>query len=443
MAGEISFAVRPLELPAADADEAGITAAESVQLFIARACDSAPGLVFDAQTVVLVGEICRRLDGIPLAIELAAARMKMLSATQLYALLNERFRLLTGGTRALPRQQTLQAVIQWSYEHLGAAEQRLLRALSVCGGGGDLAAAVALLGDTNSDMAVLDSLALLVDKSLLSVERQGQTARYAMLDTVRQYALERLGDSGEAAAVRDRHRDHFLALAEAIYRELPGGAPAGSLARLDRDRDNLYRALAWCDGAEGAPAGLRMVAALKNYWPSRGLLVRGYELTIDALARPGAQQRDPWRCAALAAATHLSCLMGRRQETCGHAEALLALAKAIGDDKHLAIALWHIAKIKCEQGEPDAGRRYGEESLAVARRAGDDAGVANALNGLAFQCEDAGEHDQAQALWEDALAACRNQTRGRVGTGNRHARRWRRSQRDQRPRMGAYVQDLL
>ncbi len=209
LAGEVIVTVLPLALPAADADAAAIAAAESVQLFIDRACSVAPDLEFDADALPVVAQICRRLDGIPLAIELTAARMRMLSVTQIGSFLDERLWSLTGGEQTLPRQQTLRAVIQWSYEHLAPAEQRLLRALSVCSGGFDLEAAMALRRDVADpldlpDMATLDSLTRLVDKSLLTVEHHAQTARYTMLETVRQYALERLADCGEAAALRDR-----------------------------------------------------------------------------------------------------------------------------------------------------------------------------------------------------------------------------------------------
>ena len=374
-----------------------------MQLFIDRACAAAPGLVFDADSGPVAARICRRLDGIPLAIELAAARMKMLSMAQVSERLDERFRLLTGGARALPRQQTLRAVIQWSFEHLGPAEQRLLRALSACSGGCDLAAAVALQGDAADEMATLDSLARLVDKSLLTVERHAQNVRYAMLETVRQYALERLGDSGELLAVRHRHLDHFLTVAEQMGCQPTGDAVQTVWVRLAPEGDNLTRALAWCSGAEGAQRGLRMVHALRNYWPSQGLLVTGYQATTEALAHPGAQQRDLWRCKALAAAAHLCCLLGGPQEH-AHAEELLAIATEIADEPYQARALWHLAKIRAELGDMEGARRCGEESLTLARSSGDEVEALNSLGGLAFQAKACGAHDQAQRLWEESLA---------------------------------------
>ena len=406
--GESTFAVRPLELPVAGAMDATVAASESVQLFIDRARTVAPGIEFDPQTLPVVAEICRRLDGIPLAIELAAARMKMLSVTQVQSMLDERFRLLTGGTRALARQQTLQAVIQWSYEHLAVAEQRLLRALSVCGGGCDLGTAVTLLGDSGArdEMSALDSLTLLVDKSLLTVERQGQSARYVMLETVRQYAIERLDQSGETARVRDRHRDYFLALAEAMAREWTGDQSASWITRLDRDRDNLFRALTWCAGAADAQYGLRMVSALCNYWPSRGLLVRGYEATTQALARATTQQHDRWRCSALFAATDLSCLLGDGESTRRNADALLSLSGAIGDLSGLSRAHWHIGKLHFEHGDVAAARLHHEQSLTLARRTGDEREVVNALGGLAFLAEYSEMYDQAEALWQEVLTLC-------------------------------------
>lgn len=407
--GETIFAVRPLALPAADADGAAIAAAESVQLFVDRACAAAPGLAFDGDSGPVVAHICRRLDGIPLAIELAAARMKMLSVVQVSSLLDERFRLLTGGARALPRQQTLQAVIQWSYEHLAPAEQRLLRALSVCSGGCDLAAAAALLeGATDArdvpDMAVVDSLARLVDKSLLTVEHHAQTARYLMLETVRQYALERLGECGEMAAVRDRHLAHFLALAEEMERQLAGEEPGRWIARLDLDRDNLFRALAWCDRADGARLGLRMAVALRHYWSSRGLVVRGYEETRMALGRPGARQRDVWHCRAESAAALQCAWMGRMAESAAHAEESLAIAREIDEGERISIALRQLATACLSLGDKPSARRHSEQALAVARRIGDDVQICDSLSGLALLQMNDDEHLQAEPLLEEVLA---------------------------------------
>ena len=334
----------------------------------------------------------------------------MLSLSQLHALLDERLRRLTNGPRAPPRQQTLQTVIQWSYENLGRAEQRLARALSVCSGGCDLAAAAALLGDAGDDMAVPESLALLADQSLLTVEHAAHTARYLMLETVRQYALERLEDSGEAAAVRDRHRDHFMALAEEMGQQLSGPAPGTAMATLEPERDNLFRALAWCNGAEGARQGLRMVAALRYFWPSCGLLVRGYEVTREALARPGADQCGALRGRALSVASILCTWLGRDHDAIGHAEESLAVFERAGDDQGVARALSYIGAIKSDLGETDQASQHLERSLVVARRDGDEDVIANALNGLGNVLLRAGEVERAESVFEEVLALRRRLT---------------------------------
>lgn len=408
LAGEVIFAVPPLALPPADADALTTAAAEAVQLFIERARAAAPGLGFDAGSLPWVAHICRRLDGIPLALELAAARLKMLSVTQVSALLDERFELLTGGARAVPRQQTLQAVIHWSYEHLAAAEQRLLRVLSVCSGGCDLAAAVALQGDATDEpgaqaMVTLDSLARLVDQSLLTVQHHARAARYEMLESVRQYVLERLGDGGEVAAVRDRHLGHFLALAEEMDQQLTGERPGAWIARLDLERDNLFRALAWCDGAGREQSGLRMVVALRHYWPSRGLLVRGYEVTMAALARPGAQERGLWRCKGLSAAAEQSSMLGHYQQAGSLAEASLAIARETGDAERSAIALRQMAMASLMVGDTKTARRHGDEALALARQIGNDLLICGLLSGMALLHMHEGEYAQAEPLFVEVL----------------------------------------
>ena len=407
--GEAIFAVRPLALPAPDADEAGMAAAESVQLFIDRACAAAPGLKFDAHEVRVAAQICRRLDGLPLALELAAARMKVLSVVQVHALLDERLRLLTAGQQALPRQQTLQAVIQWSYEHLAPAEQGLLRALSVCSGGCDLAAAVALQGGVADplavqNMATLDSLARLVDKSLLTVEHHALTARYLMLETVRQYALERLEADGEVVAMRGRHLVHFLGLAEEMERQLSGEEPGRWIARLDLDRDNLFRALAWCDRADFARLGLRLVVALRHYWSSRGLVVRGYEETQVALARPGTRARDLWRCRAESAAALQCAWMGHMAESAYHAGESLAIALEIDDGERCSIALRQLATACQSRGDGAAARAHSERALAVARQIGNEVQIYDSLSGLAILQLNNGEYLQAEPLFEEVLA---------------------------------------
>ena len=202
--------------PASSYEVAAVAACEAARLFVERAQLAAPGFSLTKTNVSAVAEICRRLDGIPLAIELAAARLKMLSVDEICTRLDDRFRLLTGGSRAsLGRQQTLLAAIQWSYDHLAPEEQRLLRRLSVFAGGWTLECAVGVAGESPDEYAVLALLERLVDQSLVSTRRvDGSATRYAMLETVRQYAQDRLNESGEGETTRNRHLDFYVALAE-------------------------------------------------------------------------------------------------------------------------------------------------------------------------------------------------------------------------------------
>ena len=242
--GERLFAVRSLPAPPVDARDPGtIAASHAVQLFMDRAQRLAPDFELTDGNAAAVADICRRLDGIPLALELAAARVKLLSVEQIRSRLDDRFRLLTGGKNALPRQQTLQAAIQWSYDQLTADEQRLLRVLSVFVGGWTLEIATRVFEDDGDEFAVLDLLSRLVDKSLVLVTRgaDGDT-RYTLLETVRQYAAGRLIDSGAAAIVRRRHADAFLAIAERAYVERVT-KEARWAELLDTEHDNVRAAL--------------------------------------------------------------------------------------------------------------------------------------------------------------------------------------------------------
>jgi len=215
-----------------------------------------------------VAEICRRLDGIPLAIELAAARVKVLSAEEIRARLNDRFQLLTGGSKtALGRQQTLLATIQWSYDHLAPDQQQLLRRLSVFVGGWTLEGAVRVAGEQRDDYAVLDMLGHLVDESLVTTHGvEGGTTRYAMLETVRQYAQDRLNEAGETEATRNRHLQFYVAFAEDAGPQLQSPEQRAWFARYGAERENFLAVHTWCDHAKhGAELGLRLVFSLRPY----------------------------------------------------------------------------------------------------------------------------------------------------------------------------------
>jgi len=293
VAGEVVFAVTPLpapgraDMPSIDA----LMAIDSVRLFVDRAKAVQPAFRLEPQSARSLAEICRSLDGIPLAIELAAARVRAMSVDQIAARLDDRFRLLNRGDRtALPRQQTLRALIDWSHDLLDVKERALFRRLAVFAGGWTLEAAesVAAGGDI-AHMDVLDLLGNLVEKSLvvLDVER----SRYRMLDTVRQYAIERLREASELAQTRERHLGFFLDLTESALPHLLGREQGFWMARLDIENENILAAHDWCDDSPvGAEAGIRLVGALKYYWLNRGLLGQGYAIAYRALPSLGVEQ---------------------------------------------------------------------------------------------------------------------------------------------------------
>jgi non-specific serine/threonine protein kinase len=350
------------------------------------------------------------LDGIPLAIELAAARVKMLSVEEIRARLDDRFRLLTGGSKAaLARQQTLLATIQWSYDHLAPDQRRLLRRLSVFVGGWTLGGAVRVAGEQLDEYAVLDLLARLVDQSLVTTHRvEGGTTRYSMLETVRQYAHDRLSEAGEGETTRNRHLEFYVALAEEAEPELLGREQSAWFARLDPERENFLAAHVWCDRAEKlAELGLRLVYSLKVYLLHRGLMALGHRVTVEALTRPGAQGRNLARCRALWAAGELSYFIGRYGEAKDYVETSLTIAREIRDKAREAEALRGLGYVVLARGDRALARGHLQEALALSRKLADRSQLPKALTGLAELHRAEGELDKAQPLYEEALALSR------------------------------------
>lgn len=287
--GETLWRVPSLSLP--DAGQVptveDMVQCEAVRLFVDRAVATAPEFAITPKNASAIARICQRLDGIPLAIELAAARVKVLAVDQIAARLDDRFRLLTGGSRiAVPRQQTLRATMDWSYGLLLEKERAVFRQLSVFAGGWALEAAEAVcVGKRIKKHAVLDLLAELVEKSLVEMETQDGEARYRFLETIRQYSWEKLVESKEAAAVRTRHRDWYLALAERAESELHGPQQGVWLERLESEHDNLRAALRWSKTEEGgAEAWLRLAGALHWFWNIRGHASEGRDWLEGALS---------------------------------------------------------------------------------------------------------------------------------------------------------------
>jgi predicted ATPase/DNA-binding winged helix-turn-helix (wHTH) protein len=337
--GEQIYPVHSLSLPATDDLEA-VLGAESVRVFLDRARLVVPEYEVDAGNAAPVAKICRRLDGIALAIELAAARVAMLSAEQIAERLDDRFRLLTGGSRALPRHQTLAAAMNWSYEQLAAPAQRMLRLVSVFAGGWSLGGAAEVAG-TSDEHEALALLTALYHQSLLVVDRaaSGSPPRYRLLETVRQYAMERLNQHGEADDARDRHVAHFVALAETAAPRWSGPEQGVWLERFRIEHENLIAALAWCGQGMGDPhAGLRLAAATTFYWIWNGVEL-GQRLALAVLERGQPPADTLARAQTLDGIARLSLNLGRYQEAHGYAQQAVAAARRIGGPRPLAPAL--------------------------------------------------------------------------------------------------------
>ncbi len=406
--GERSYAVPPLSVPAPDTESEvhAIETSEAVRLFVDRARVIAPDFRLTEETTSVVAEICRRLDGLPLAIELAAARVRFLSVDQIRAKLDDRFRLLTGGSKtAIPRHRTLLATIQWSYDNLAPGEQRFFRLLSVFAGSWSLGAAAAVAGEDNDEFVSLDHLMRLVDKSLVVVERdESGEAVYRMLETVREFAQERLLESGEDDGARRRHLDFYLAFAEQVEPKLPGPERGTWLARLDREQENVLAAHAHCDHArDGAAKGLRLVGALSWFWEDRGLRGLGLRLAQEALAREGVEPLTGLRARVLRAAAENTYRQGRYAVATKFLKESLSISRALVDADGTASVLRLLGDVEVAQGNLPVARRLFEESIAIWRELGKGR-HALGLNSLAELLRAEGQLEEAVRLYEEALA---------------------------------------
>jgi predicted ATPase len=386
-----------------------LTQYEAVRLFIDRAVLSQPAFAVTNQNAPAVAAICHRLDGIPLALELAASRVKLLSPEQIMARLEDRFRLLTGGSRTvLPRQQTLRAALDWSYDLLTEGERALLQRVSVFAGGFRLEAAEAVCADEAIEaVAVLDLLGQLSDKSLVQVEDAVDEARYRLLETIRQYGAEKLRGAGEEGALRARHRDWYLALAEEAEPELRGPRQGEWLVRLAEEHENLRAALVWTSEQEEGEAGLRLGAALWWFWMVRGYMTEGRARLATLLGSAGAAARTAARARALNGAGALAQCQGEYEAARALYEESLAIRRELGDQHGIADSLNNLGILASDQGEYEAARALYEESLAIRRELGNQQGIAGSLNNLGNVAYSQGEYEAARALNEESLAICR------------------------------------
>jgi len=408
--GEHEFPVPPLPLPNQRASAKALSQNPSVALFVNRAVAVKPNFELTGENAPAVAAICARLEGLPLAIELAAARIKLLSPAAMQARLEKRLELLTGGARDLPeRQQTLRGTIDWSYGLLNATEQALFRRVSAFAGGCTLEGVEAVC-NTRQDLAVdvLEGMSSLVDKSLVQqVESSGSEARFVLLDTVREYGLECLASSGEEQETKRVHAAYCLVVAEECASRAANPADAEWAEALEAEHENCRAALEWLTQEGNADWGLRLAAALFQFWEMREYHSEGRHALKRLLALEGAAERSVRRARALFSAG----VLGDVQGDCAAARAMfeesLAIAREQHDARGTGIALNALAAVVLNRGDLEESRRLFEESLAVWGSLGDRVVLARSVSNLANVVKLQGDYAKASSLFEECLAIFR------------------------------------
>ncbi|MDP8908195.1 MAG: AAA family ATPase, partial [Chloroflexota bacterium] len=405
ISGEHVFAVPPLAMPDTErrAPLDQLLAAEAIRLFAERAAASASDFAITADNAQVVGAICRRLDGLPLAIELAAARVNSLSPTLLLGRLDEQLRLLTGGPRDQPpRLRSMRDAIAWSYDLLDSEEQVLFRRLAVFVGGWTLEAAE-VVAATSADTSLLDTLASLIGKSLVRQEPAADgTSRYTMLETVREFALERLAESGEEAAIRQRHAEVFAALAEQAEMLLFTGN-ARWIKRLTLDHANPRAALAWAIEHGATETALRLVGALMPFWFLRGEFAEGRDWAERALALDG-DAPPAVRVSALETACQHAQFFGDIARAVALSEEGLALARSSDDQLGIGKMLLKLGALAETQRHYDRAQALFVEAGAVFEALNDPFWVAAAVKSLGWASIGLGNDTEAERWAEEGLA---------------------------------------
>jgi len=465
--GERVLRVPSLQLPDVQAPPPlhDLAQYEAIRLFVDRAATVKPTFTLNAANAGAVTQICQQLDGVPLAIELAAARVRAMTPEQIAARLDDRFRLLTGGSRtALPRQQTLRAMIDWSWDLLSEAECTLLRRLAVFLGGWTLEAAEAVCGNLQDATAdngvnpkpeivksedVLELITHLVEKSLVVVEEQADAARYYLLETIRQYAREKLLEAGESELVRAQHLSFFLKLAEEAEPNLRAAAQIIWLPRLDLEHDNLRAALQWAKGSDALESGLRLAASLARFWYLRGFWKEGREWLRGLLAQPfpatplpealvRAQARAlagagwladadgseiPLYAESLSLCRQVGDRWGEAYALRGlvvitsnvtdlvpaeaHLQASLQIFRALQDDWGIGLVYFSLGWIAMSRDKIDAAAQHWEEAMRRFRQCGDRWGISVALGAFGYIARLRGQYPQAADLIHESMALFR------------------------------------
>jgi predicted ATPase/Tfp pilus assembly protein PilF/DNA-binding XRE family transcriptional regulator len=419
---EHEYPVRPLPVP--DLSHvptlADVERVSSVQLFVERAQAAAPSFALTQANCAAVAAVCRRLDGLPLALELVAARLRVLSPTEVLARLDRLLPLLVGGPRDLPqRQQTMSAAIDWSYELLGAAEQTLFRRLSVFAGGWTLAAAESVTAwGQLGDGEIVDLLGHLVEQSLIVAEaRPDGVSRYRMLEPIRQFATTCVEASGEQDTLRNRHLAWCLALAREAAQELRGSAQQAWLNRLEQEHDNMRVALGWSaqDGTR-IGQGLQLAVDIWRFWSTRGYLAEGQRWLETALAA-SADVPEGLRAEGYNAAGNLARDQGEHAQAQRLHETSLELRRRIGDRRGVAVSLNNLGTVALDQGQYARATHLYDEALTLFRAVAQDWEIAIALHNLGLVMGRRGEFARATGLIEEALVIWE-----RVGDATQRAR---------------------
>ena len=411
VAGELTYRVPSLSLPdpKRDVDPRSLEPYEAVRLFVERSRSHLPQFALTQRNAASVASVCCRLDGIPLAIELAAARLRSLTVEDLDSRLDQRFRILTGGSRtALPRQQTLRALIDWSHDLLSATEQALFRRLSVFAGGWTLDAAEQVCaGDGIAPDEVLDLLTALADKSLALADARDGAVRYRLLETVRQYARDRLLETGEGAVWRDRHLAVFAELAKQAEPHLRDADQQLWMDRLETEHDNLRAALTWsCAEGGDVAAGMKMADDLFKFWYVRGYLAEAYAWYTGLLAVEG-EVPSGLRADLLSAVGAMAWQKGDYAAARGYHETALEIRRTADDRLNIGSSLINLGTVDFDQGDYEAARQRFEEGLAIRRELGSPKSVASALHNLAAVAEAVGDHDRAWQLFDETVQVYR------------------------------------
>jgi len=445
IAAEQAYPVEPLAVPDADADPqlGDVADAAAVRLFVQRAHAVRPGFSLTADNAANVSRICRRLDGLPLAIELAAARVRLLSLAALWALLEERLWVLTGGPEDLPeRQRRIRDTIVWSHDLLSPDQQALFRRLAIFAGGFTLEAA-AFVATDDDPFAALTGLEELVDQSLVrSTEVPYGDLRFQMLETVREFALEQLAQSGEGDRIRRCHVEYLIGLADEAKSALTSLTSSGR-NRIGPERDNVRAALRWCLQSGEAVLGLHLSGTLWESWFRWGDLTEARSLIADLLALANAESHPVAWAKAIGAAGALAQAQGDHDQAVSLSEQSLAASQAVGDQGDMAAALYtlgleamvrgqyeratafldesrhlftaasdrragywalrHLSSVLYRRGRMVEAASLAEEALAIVRPAGSPAEIAGLMHTLGLSTAGAGDLDRAGALWDESL----------------------------------------